>query len=181
MGNFANTLFSALLGWVQSALAWVWGLFGSGGADGLMGWLLDNWLALTVVLCAAGVLIDLIMYLIRWQPYRVWRSFWHRGAGEAQEEGAQEPLQWLYADGNLVTQEPPQAPEVPQAQPELALEAPLRAPQRVIPARNRRTQQPPEGYVLPSGDVVQAAYHQPYYPPQWNTGEMEKTNGGTRS
>lgn len=180
MGNFANTLFSALLGWVQTALAWVWGLFGSGGADGLMGWLLDNWLVLTVVLCAAGVAIDLIVYLLRWQPYRVWRSFWHREARETGDEAAREPLQWLYADGNLVTQEAPQAQELPQAQPELQLEAPLKAPQRVIPARNRRTQQHQEGYVLPSGEVVQTAYHQPYYPPQWNTGEMEKTNGGTK-
>lgn len=175
MGNFANTLFSALLGWIQSALAWVWGLFGSGGAHGMAGWLLDNWLLLTIVLCAAGVAIDLIVYLIRWQPYRVWRSFWQRRRGdEAEQEAVPEPLQWLYADGKLVTEQQAYEPAA-----DMQLEVPVRPAQRVIPARRRYAADSPEGYVLPSGEAVQGGYNQPYYPPQWHTGEHHTTNGGT--
>ena len=75
MGNFANTLFSVLLGWVQSAVSWLWQLVGADGASGLMGWVLDNWLLLTIALCLVGVAVDVVIYLIRWQPYRVWRFF----------------------------------------------------------------------------------------------------------
>ena len=154
MGNFANTLFSVLLGWVQSATAWLWSLMTSDGAGGLMGWVLDNWLALAVGLCLLGLAVDWIVYLIRWQPYRVWRNFLRGRDEPEQEEELPEPAPTDAAAAG------PQPEEV-------------RSPvllRRVIPARNRaqETEGAPQGY------------HQPYYPPQWNDGRRRRTDGGTQ-
>ena len=74
MGNFADTLFGVLLGWAKSAVSWLWGVISDDGNGGMLGWILDHWLLLLVLLCLSGVLIDLVVYLLRWQPYRVWRS-----------------------------------------------------------------------------------------------------------
>ena len=169
MGNFANTLFSVLLGWVQRVTAWLWQLITAEGQGGLMDWLLDNWLALAVGLCVLGVVVDALVYLIRWQPYRVW---WGRREETPPPVAADETeaLQWVYANGEIATEIP-----APQATPE-----PAGTPQeagrhgRVIPAR--RHAQAADGYV---GDD-QHGYHQPYYPPRWNGGKHQWSDGGTQ-
>ena len=152
MGQFANTLFSALLGWVQSVAAELWGLVTNADVSVWMAWILDNWLPLVILLCLGGVVLDFVVYLIRWQPYRVWGSFLHRLTGKEEEETAEQmqPVpsrKWLYADGS-VAEEEIHAPLQPA--PEEKLEAPIRPVRRAV----RRAS--PE-----------QAYHQPYYPPQW--------------
>lgn len=160
MGNFANTMFSVLLGWVQRTAAWLWELIGSDGADGLLGWVLDNWLGLAIVLCLAGVAIDLVVYIVRWQPYRVWRSFLQRlsAKGEAAaEEVPEAPIpvrRWVYADGSTQVEERPEGGfqgNLPQDY----LSAPIRPTRRMA----RRASQ-------------EQAYHQPVYPPQWQHNEQ---------
>ena len=176
MGNFANTLFSVLLGWVQKAASWLWDVVGQDSADGLMGWVLDHWLALAIGLCVIGVAVDLLVYLVRWQPYRVWRSFFGRKDEEPEEAAEafvpqEEPIQWLYANGEMMTEavveEPPAEEAYYQPEPE-----PNPTP-RVIPARRRRSQALPQ--------EAQQAYHQPYYPPQWYGSTNHPTDGGTQS
>lgn len=192
MGSFANTLFSVLLGWAQSAVSWLWQLVQSDGAGGFMGWVLDNWLLLVVLLCVAGVLIDWLIYLLRWQPYRVWRSFWRRLTGKDEEEAeiaalpeTSEARQWVFADGSttLETTPAPEAAEfagtAPQpGQPEMQLNAPVRPARRVIPARRRRAADGSAEYLLHDLGGEKQAYHQPYYPPQWHTGEQKTIDEG---
>lgn len=172
MGNFANTLFSVLLGWVQSAAAWLWSLIASDGGGGLMGWVLDNWLALAIGLCLLGLVVDGVVYLIRWQPYRVWRSNLRRSGAEASPEAtpapAEEPLQWVYANGEVAVQ-PPET-YAPQAETAPEEAGPRR---RVIPARRHAE---PDSY---TGDD-QRGYHQPFYPPQWRGGKHQRSDGGTQ-
>lgn len=209
MGSFANTLFSVLLGWVQSAAAWLWQMAGHADAGSFMSWVLDNWLSIVIVICGAGVLIDLLVYLVRWQPYRVWRSFWQRLLnGEEEEEILPEaPVQptiqrqWLYADGTTAMEEPePVQPAmaadnefVQQLDPnkyqgrawahemdEMQLDSPVKPVRRVIPARRRRRRAADgsQEYLLPELGSEQQAYHQPYYPVQWNTGEQQMIDKG---
>ncbi len=188
MGNFANTLFSALLGWVQSAASWLWQIIGADGADGLMGWVLDNWLPLALLLCGIGLAVDLVVYLIRWQPYRVWRIFRKKEEPEPEEElPAPEaaPMQWVYANGETAPEPvpPPAAPVVPMQLPEIPAtpvrqETPARGVQRVIPARRRRTADGSVEYILPPTADAQQGYHSPYYPPQWQHSEHQSTDGG---
>ncbi|MBR3764840.1 MAG: hypothetical protein IKK57_09880 [Clostridia bacterium] len=178
MGNFANTLFSVLLGWVQQAVAWLWSLGGSEGASGLMGWILDNWLILAVGLCLLGVAVDLVVYIIRWQPYRVWRKSKGKEDQAAEEEpaGEQEPMQWVYATGEAAPEPlPVQAGEWPVQ--EDAVRLPVRPDggvQRVFAARDHRTMNAPD-----ASAYVQQGYRQAYFPPQWTAEEGRSDDGGT--
>lgn len=103
MGSFANTLFSLLLGWAQTLIAALWSTFTSGKAGGFLTWVGEHWIPLAVGLCLAGGLIDLIVYLVRWQPIRVWKSFFRRiraGGREAEEpEGTEEAEQAAESEG----------------------------------------------------------------------------------
>ncbi|MDD6050084.1 MAG: hypothetical protein PUC00_02250 [Clostridiales bacterium] len=152
MGQFANTLFQLMMGWVQTAVAWLWALFTQSDASGWLRWLSEHWLPLLVGLCIAGVVIDFIVYLVRWQPYRVWRSFLHRLSGREKAEDADVPAPqrtWIYADGSTAVEHLQEARmQSPTAQPQL--NAPVRPMRRT--ARD-----------IPMGE----AYHQPVYPPQW--------------
>lgn len=166
MGSFANTLFSVLLGWVQTAAAWLWGLVTNADVSAWLRWLLDNWLPLALLLCIGGMMIDFIVYLLRWQPYRVWRSFLHRLTAKDElvvnVEERQPVLQrrWIYADGSTAVEdvhEPLQEAPAPRDE----LEAPIRPVRRIA----RRT-------------TPEQAYNQPVYPPQWqqNTQDQQGEN-----
>ncbi|MGN0746208.1 MAG: hypothetical protein ACI4ML_06000 [Aristaeellaceae bacterium] len=115
MGSFASGMFSAMLGWIRGAIAYLWNAASTPEGGGLLRWLAENWLPLTLILCGAGMVIDLIVYLLRWQPYKVWASFFRRLGGRSgreediQEEARPRPRrtvhrQWLYADGTERTE-----------------------------------------------------------------------------
>lgn len=160
MGQFAGTLFRLLLGWVQSAVSWLWSLMTNADVSTWMQWLLDNWLLLLALLCIGGILVDFLVYLIRWQPYRVWRSFMHRMKGkadEAAEAAPEEPIpvrRWVYADGSTQVEEVPEGGYQGNL-PQDYLSAPIRPTRRMA----RRVSQ-------------EQAYHQPVYPPQWQHNEQ---------
>lgn len=101
MGNFANTLFSSLLGWLRGAAAWLWSFMNDPQNGGLIVWIADNWLVLIVLLCAACMLVDFIVYMIRWQPYKVWASFFRRlaGRGDDEDDSGRIRRRWIHADG----------------------------------------------------------------------------------
>ena len=78
MGTLANSLFQSLLGWIRALSAQIWMTFTSPDSSTLLSWIGEHWKGLTVALCAAGLILDLVIYLFRWQPYRAWRSFFRR-------------------------------------------------------------------------------------------------------
>ena len=78
MGSFINALFNFLLGWIRGTAQWLWNMVTSDSHGGLLGWAMRNWLPLVILLCIFGVVMDFLVYLIRWQPYRVWGNFWTR-------------------------------------------------------------------------------------------------------
>ncbi len=155
MGQFAGTLFSLLLGWVQTAVSWLWNLATNADVSEWLHWLLDNWLTLLMLLCIGGLLLDFLVYLLRWQPYRVWQSFLQRVSGKAGEESDEAPerpisiRRWVYADGTTQVEEVPEGGFAANL-PEEYLSAPIRPTRRT--ARRASSEQ---------------AYHQPVYPPQW--------------
>lgn len=125
MGSFANTVFSVLLGWLQSAIAWLWGVSTSGSDGGLLGWMISHWLPLTLLLCLVGMAVDFVVYLLRWQPYRVWgrvlSRLWpegfHRGRaqGEVPPVRAYPPRGRVYTDASMTTPEAYQPSAYPSA------------------------------------------------------------------
>ena len=42
---------------------------------------------LLIALCVLGVALDLLVYLLRWKPYRVWNSFFRRRTEKAMPVG----------------------------------------------------------------------------------------------
>ena len=71
--GYANAVVNVMLGWLKGLANWVLKLFnlaGSGGNPLL--WLSENWLKLLIVLLVTGVVIDWLVWMIRWRPYWVW-------------------------------------------------------------------------------------------------------------
>lgn len=119
MGNFANTLFSSLLGWLRGAVLWLWNYLNHPESGGFIVWVADNWLTLIILLCAVGMLADFIVYMIRWQPYKVWASFFRRltGRGEAKEDTGRIRRRWIHADGTTSIEEIPVNEVAPEPEP----------------------------------------------------------------
>ncbi len=167
MGQFANVLFSLLLGWVQTAASWLWSLATNADVSAWLTWMLDHWLALALLLCLACVAVDFVVYLLRWQPYRVWQNglMRLRRQEDAPAEGGETPAfrrTWLYADGTTAVEEVPSAQrEMPELPTSDHLEEPLHSARRMV------RQASPE-----------QAYNRPFYPPQWqrNTQDMQGEN-----
>ncbi|MCH5286297.1 MAG: hypothetical protein J1E43_02655 [Christensenellaceae bacterium] len=119
MGNFANTLFSSLLGWLRSAAAWLWSFLNDPESGGFIVWMADNWLPLIILLCAACMLIDFLVYLLRWQPYKVWASFFRRVFGHDTEPDDSQRIRrrWIHADGTTSIEEVDAAEVMPDPEP----------------------------------------------------------------
>lgn len=80
MGSFANSVFNMLLGWIRAAASSLWGALTGRGEDFLT-WIGENWLAVTIAICAVCTLIDVVVHFLRWRPHRVWASFFRRLRG----------------------------------------------------------------------------------------------------
>ena len=160
MGLFANTLFSVLLGWVQTAASWLWSIVTNTDVSAWLRWVLDNWLVLVILLCLVGAAADFVVYLFRWQPYRVWGKFLRRAKARKEEAAQEAPrppvLQrtWMYADGTTHVEDVPVPQPLPQQDSD-RLDAPIRPARKVA----RRT-------------APEQAYHQPVYPPQWQQNQQ---------
>jgi len=86
MGSFANTLFTILLGWLQTAVSAVWSAFHTENGGSFFTWIGEHWILIAGILCAIGLTVDLCVYILRWKPFRVWQSFFSRNARRHREE-----------------------------------------------------------------------------------------------
>ena len=71
MGTLADSLFNLLMGWVRALVNAIWALFTTDHTN-LLEFLGKNWVLIVVVILAAGLAIDWLVWLIRWQPYHLW-------------------------------------------------------------------------------------------------------------
>jgi len=101
MGSFANTVFSILLGWMQGLISAIWSAFTGKEGESFFQFIGNNWIKIAVILCAVGAIVDFSVYFFRWQPYKVWRSFWRRlkNKGETPVEAGNEPQEEWKNDG----------------------------------------------------------------------------------
>ena len=70
--GYANAIVNAMLGWLKGLASWVLRLFNLSGGFSPLKFLADNWLKLLIVLLVVGVVMDLLIWLIRWRPHWVW-------------------------------------------------------------------------------------------------------------
>ena len=89
MGGIADSLFTLLMGWVRALVSGIWALF-SADHTTILEFLGKHWLSIAGVLIAAGLVIDWLVWLVRWQPYHLWarrvRTLLHLPEPEAEEE-----------------------------------------------------------------------------------------------
>ncbi len=86
MGSFANSLFKILLGWVQGTAAAVWSAFTNKDGGTFFEWIGRHWILIACILCVTGAAADLCVYLFRWKPYKVLKSYFARKRGTADGE-----------------------------------------------------------------------------------------------
>ena len=78
MGSFFNTVFSILLGWLQGLVSMIWNAFTDHDGETFLQYIGNNWIMIAAVLCVIGLVFDFAVYFFRWEPYKVWRTFWRR-------------------------------------------------------------------------------------------------------
>ena len=71
MGTLADSLFAVLMSWVRGLVNAIWALFTSDHTT-MLEFFGKNWLIIAVVIVAGGLVIDWIIWLLRWQPYHLW-------------------------------------------------------------------------------------------------------------
>ncbi|MDO4739968.1 MAG: hypothetical protein Q4A66_04805 [Eubacteriales bacterium] len=72
---YADVLITLMLGWIRGLTDWIWRLISLGdGSAGrsFLGWFSANWFRLVLVLVIVGVVVDWLVWLIRWRPYWLW-------------------------------------------------------------------------------------------------------------
>lgn len=74
MNGFANAILSLLLSWIRLIISQFWKLLSGDTGEKLFAFFSKNWLILVIVLCVAGLAVDLVVYFLRWRPDQVWRS-----------------------------------------------------------------------------------------------------------
>lgn len=81
MSGFANTVFTLLVGWFQTVVSLIWsGLTDKNGGN-VFTWIGNHWIVIVIILCAVGSIIDVSVYIARWKPFDVVRSYFERKKG----------------------------------------------------------------------------------------------------
>ena len=86
MGSFANTLFTILLGWIRTVASTIWSAATTEQGGSFVKWIGSHWIPLAIILCTTGMVCDLLVYLVRWRPLRVMKSFFTRNRSNNIEE-----------------------------------------------------------------------------------------------
>ena len=89
MGTLADSLFNVLMSWVRALVNSIWALFTTDHMT-LLEFLGKNWVMLVIIMLAAGLVMDWLVWLVRWKPYHLWarrvRRFLHLPSPEEEEE-----------------------------------------------------------------------------------------------
>ncbi len=103
MGAFADSLFAVLMSWVRALVNSIWALFTSERTTALE-FLGKNWLLIVIVLVAAGLAIDWIIWMIRWKPYAL-RGRIREARRKEEEEEIERRSQEMFGDDALDEEE----------------------------------------------------------------------------
>lgn len=107
MSGIGELAYMLLLGWMRALVDWFW-LMVSGGSSGGWQWFLSNWKIWLVILLGGGLVIDWLMWMVRWRPYRVLLSrFSHapKDVAPTYEESWDDGVGY-YAPETMLDQEP---------------------------------------------------------------------------
>lgn len=146
MGTLTDSLFTVLMSWVRGLVDALWALFSSDHTTALE-FLGKHWLLIALALIAAGLVIDWIIWLLRWQPYHLWaqrvRRLLHMEEPEAEEEA---PGRGHAAMMPQRRDAVPDAIETPEADED---ETPLYLGERDVQQVMQRAENAPDEYAYP--------------------------------
>ena len=145
MGTLADSLFTVLMGWVRALVNALWALFSADHTTTLE-FLGKHWLLIAGVLIAAGLVIDWIIWLLRWQPYHLWAQRARRVL-RIEEPEVQEEAEKGRARAAAMPQK--RAMQPAQRAPQTFEEAPLYIDEREAELVMERAQEAPDERVYP--------------------------------
>ncbi len=70
--GFTQKLIEVLLSWIRLVTSWVWDFFQADMAGGFLNWFSDNWKNIALALIIVGLVVDWLIWMIRWRPYWLW-------------------------------------------------------------------------------------------------------------
>ena len=70
--EFTQKVMEVLLSWMRLINGWVWNLFQADMGGGFLAWFADNWAHLALFLIILGLVVDWLIWMIRWRPYWLW-------------------------------------------------------------------------------------------------------------
>ena len=183
MGTLGNSVFQIMMGWLRNLSMEVWSAVTSPEGGSLLTWIGQHWLMLAVILCAGGLITDALVYLFRWRPDLVWRSFFRRmrRRRKEREEAAEEaPKETAEPAGPPVSAYSGETsfhayPDEPFDEEETPEETTARFEQAILPRHRRmrvrtllsdeetRTETAPPQQLIDRRE----AYRRPVYPHSW--------------
>ena len=112
MNTVADSLFSALMSWVRALVNAIWAIFTSERTT-ILEFLGKNWLLIVAALIAFGLVVDWLIWLLRWQPYHLWAQRVRRllRIADPQDEDDDEPRAHAATLPQRQTAAPRQTPE----------------------------------------------------------------------
>lgn len=84
MSGIGELAYTLLLGWMRALVDWFWSMYSGTGNTGAWQWLLSNWKIWLIILLVGGVVVDWLMWVVRWRPYRLLFGRRAPAAGDAQ-------------------------------------------------------------------------------------------------
>ena len=74
ISGYSNAVVNVMLGWLKGFANWVLKLFNLAGRSSTspLLWLSHNWLKLLIFFLVVGIVLDRLIWLVRWRPYWVW-------------------------------------------------------------------------------------------------------------
>lgn len=71
MTGIGEIAYTVLLGWMRALVDWIWSMVSGTGNSGVWSWFLSNWKLWLLILIVGGLVVDWLMWVMRWRPYRV--------------------------------------------------------------------------------------------------------------
>ncbi len=105
MGGYAKFCIESLFGWVKSLFQQAWAIFSNQKGGNLLSWISENWKGALLALCILGAAADLLVYLFRWEPMKVWKSYMNRRK-HLRSAGNGAPAGSFYSGYDLPGEEP---------------------------------------------------------------------------
>ena len=134
--EFTQKIVEVLLSWMRLVTSWVWNFFQADMGGGFLSWFADNWRHIALTLIIVGLVVDWLIWMIRWRPYWLWLRKRQIIYEEVETPGRRKPEE--------KSQPQPIQPvrHMPRTQPESEFEDPFAAgeidPYAMTPAKSAR-------------------------------------------